>query len=181
MTCDASKERMIEVLYDEEIAPVESADFFRHLDGCPTCRSDFLDLTQTRQWLGSWEIEAGEQPPPAAVPVSRFQWWTTVQRLAASFLIVFGGVSILKGTGLWGDSLSVSERQLMELVTDVVVSKQTEQEHLFGRALHRVSDEVSLQQAVYAEDLMVRLQALEMSIHDASQERDRILQMLTVQ
>lgn len=181
MTCDLSKERMIEVLYDEGISPGHTAELFSHLDNCPACRSDFLDLTQTRRWLGLWEIEAEDLPPASPVPVPGTRWWPTVLRLAASVLIVVGAVSILRGTRLWGDSLSVSERQLMELVTDIVVSRQTEQEQLFSRALRSVTDEVSLQQAAYSEDLALRLQALERSIRKASRERDRILRILTVQ
>lgn len=181
MTCDLSKERMIEVLYDEGISPVHTAELFSHLDNCSACRSDFLDLTQARRWLGSWEIETGALPSASPVPVSGARWWPVVLRLAASVLIVVGAVSIFRETRLWGDSLSVSERQLMELVTDIVVSRQTEQEQLFGRALRSVTDEVSLQQAAYSKDLALRLQALEGSIRKASRERDRILRMLTVQ
>lgn len=66
----------------------------------------------------------------------------------------------------------------MELVTDIVVSQQIEQENLIGHALRAVTDEVSLQQVVYSEDLTLRLQALEISIQEASQERDKILRML---
>ena len=182
MTCELSKERMIDVLYDEGATPVHSAEFFRHLDGCPNCRSDFLGLIQARQWLGTWDIEEEETAVPISVrPASGFNWWSTVQRLAAAVLIVVGAVTILGGTGWWGDRLSVSERQLMELVTDIVVSKQTEHELLIGHALRSVADSASLQQAAYQLDLGLRLRDLEEGILRASEERDRLLQMLAVQ
>ena len=179
MNCDLIKERMIEVLYDEDISPADSDGFFRHLEGCEVCRSDFLGLTQTKRWLGSWKIESSDSKPVNQFSISKAKWWwPTVLRLAASVLIVVGCVSILRESGLWGDNLSISERQWMELVTDIVVSQQIEQENLIGRALRTVTDEVSLQQVVYSEDLTLRLQALEISIQEASQERDKILRML---
>ncbi len=182
MTCELSQERMIDVLYDEGASPVQSAEFFRHLDGCSNCRSDFLGLIQARQWLGAWDIEEEETAVPLNVqPPSGFNWWSTVQKLAASVLIVVGAVSILGGTGLWGDRLSVSELQLMELVTDIVVSKQTEHELLIGHALRSVADSASLEQALYQRDLGLRLRDLEEGILQASEERDRLLRMLAVQ
>ena len=182
MTCELSKERMVDVLYDEGESPVRSAEFFRHMDGCPSCRNDFLGLIQARQWLGAWDIEEEEAAAPASPrPASGFHWWSGVQKLAASVLIVVGAVSILRGTGLWGDRLSVSERQLMELVTDIVVSRQTEHELLIGDALRSVADSASLEQAVYQQNLGLRLQVLEESILQASEERDRLLHMLAVQ
>ena len=106
MTCQLSKERMIDVLYDEGESPIQSAEFFRHLDGCPSCRSDFLGLMQARQWLGAWDIEEEEAAAPTNLRrASGFNWWSGVQKLAASVLIVVGAVSILRGTGLWGDRL----------------------------------------------------------------------------
>ncbi len=182
MTCELSKERMIDVLYDEGASPVHSAEFFRHLEGCRSCRNDFLGLIQARQWLGTWDIEEEEAAaPPSLRSASGFNWWSGVQKLAASVLIVVGAVSILRGTGLWGDRISVSERQLMELVTDIVVSNQTEHELLIGHALRSVADSVSLEQAVYQQDLGLRLRDLEEGILQASEERDRLLQMLAVQ
>ena len=182
MTCELSQERMIDVLYDEGELPVHPAEFFRHLDGCPSCRSDFLGLIQARQWLGTWDLEEEETAVPISVrPASGFHWWSAVQKLAAAVLIVVGAVSILRGTGLWGDRLTVSERQLMELVTDIVVSRQTEHELLIGHALRSVANSVSLEQAFYQQDLGLRLRDLEEGILQASEERDQLLQMLGVQ
>ena len=182
MTCELAQERMIDVLYHEGESPAQSAEFFRHLDGCSSCRNDFLGLIQARQWLGAWDIEEEEAVAPTKVrPASGFNWWSALQKLAASVLIVVGAVSIFRGTGLWGDSLSVSERQLMELVTDIVVSRQTEHELVIGNVLRSVADSASLQQAAYQQDLGLRLQVLEESILQASEERDRLLQMLVIQ
>ena len=182
MTCELSKERMIDVLYDEGASPLHSAEFFRHLEGCPSCRNDFLGLIQARQWLGTWDIEEEETAVPISVRLaSGFNWWSALQKLAASVLIVVVAVSILRGTGLWSDRLSVSERQLMELVTDIVVSKQTEHELLIGQVLRSVADSASLQQTVYQQDQGLRLRVLEEGILQASEERDRLLQMLAVQ
>jgi hypothetical protein len=181
MTCQLSKERMIDVLYDEGESPIQSAEFFRHLDGCPSCRSDFLGLMQARQWLGAWDIEEEEAAAPTNLRrASGFNWWSGVQKLAASVLIVVGAVSILRGTGLWGDRLSVSERQLMEMVTDIVVSRQADHELQIGHALQSVVDSAGLE-AFYQQNLGQRLQVLEESILQAGEERDRILQRLAFQ
>ena len=182
MTCELSKERMIEVLYDEVESPRGTGEFFRHLDDCPACRRDFLDLIQARKWLGSWEVE--EEPeavlsrPPGA---SGFNWWSAVQKLAASVLIVVGALSVLRGSGLWGDRVSVSEKQLMELVTDIVVLRQAEHERVIGQALQSLAESASLEQAVYHQDLGTRLNELEQNIVAVSEERDRLFQMLAVQ
>lgn len=182
MTCELSKERMVDVLYGEGESPIQSAEFFRHLDVCTGCRSDFLGLIQTRQWLGAWDIEEEEAAPPTTPRAALgFNWWSGVQKLAASVLIVVGAVSLIRGTGLWGDRLWVSERQLMELVHDIVVSEQTEHELQIGHVLQSMVDSTSLQQAAYQQGLGLRLQVVEEDVLQAAEERDRLVKMLAFQ
>ena len=68
----------------------------------------------------------------------------------------------------------------MEMVTDIVVSRQADHELQIGHALQSVVDSAGLE-AFYQQNLGQRLQVLEESILQAGEERDRILQRLAFQ
>jgi hypothetical protein len=94
-----------------ELTPEEKADLDRHLEDCPVCRRERLELTDFDSLLTLYEPEAAEDfvlkaraelmdrllvrpeiksPPPSKNPGIR-HWWL---KAAASLLILLGGVWI---------------------------------------------------------------------------------------
>ena len=108
MNCEQSQERMIDVLYGEEVNPRQGFEFFQHLSECPGCNREYMELVETREILGEWKVghqNAKEGETRQAVLTSRpwlgqVRWWPLLQKIAAGFLIVVGVVSILQLYGI---------------------------------------------------------------------------------
>ena len=112
MNCDFLRERMMDVLYGEERDSRVCFEFFRHLEGCSDCKSEYLELIETREILSDWRIEELSAPVAnpdrshdvhlAPVPVrssigARESWfnqtWAVAQKIAAIVLVVAEGLS----------------------------------------------------------------------------------------
>lgn len=71
---------------DHEAAPEESRIWAEHLDGCATCRANFLDLAATAGWSASViEQWMDEELPKPSVPFWRS--WNLARGVVASFLV----------------------------------------------------------------------------------------------
>ncbi len=72
MNCDESRELILDVVYGEELQSRVCFDFFKHLDGCPDCSSEYREFMTTREMLQGWELEESEpkavEPPPPVEP-----------------------------------------------------------------------------------------------------------------
>ena len=187
MNCEQSQEKMIDVLYGEEVNPRQGFEFFQHLSECPGCNGEYVELVETREILGEWKVghqRANETEPHRAVFASgpwlgRVRWWPVLQKVAAGFLIVVGVVSILQYMGyLGGKRLVISERQLTETVQDMIVAQQTEERQLMLRALLRVKEDVELQQRTNVGQLQEYLISLEQRYVENLEENNHYLRTL---
>ncbi len=105
----------LSVFYDQELPSAERMAITEHLQKCPACKKEYSDLCRT------WEALklAGDVPVPkgfrgrtvsrvrglAAVRIRRLAWQAGA--IAAVFLLVFGIIIYIKGSG---ESSSVAKR-----------------------------------------------------------------------
>ena len=187
MNCEQSQERMIDVLYGEEVNPRQGFEFFQHLSECPGCNREYMELVETREILGEWKLghqtaTEGQtrQTVLASGPwIGQVRWWPLLQKIAAGFLIVVGVVSILQYMGyLGGKRLVISERQLTETVQDMIVNQQTQERQLMLRALLRVKEDVELQQRTNVDQIEQYLISLEQRYVDNLEENNQYLRTL---
>ncbi len=187
MNCEQSQERMIDVLYGEEVNPRQGFEFFQHLSECPGCNREYMELVETREILGEWKVghqNAKEREIRQAVLASgpwlgQVRWWPVLQKIAAGFLIAVGVVSILQSMGyLGGKRLVISERQLTETVQDMIVDQQTQERQLMLRALLRVKEDVELQQRTNVDQIEQYLISLEQRYVDNLEENNQYLRTL---
>ena len=187
MNCEQSQERMIDVLYGEEVSPRQGSEFFQHLSECPGCNREYMELVETREILGEWKLghqtEKEKQTRQAVLAsgpwIGQVRWWPLLQKIAAGFLIVVGVVSILQYMGyLGGKRLVISERQLTETVQDMIVNQQTQERQLMLRALLRVKEDVELEQRTNVDQIEQYLISLEQRYVDNLEENNQYLRTL---
>jgi hypothetical protein len=152
MKCEEVQERMIDVLYGEEVTPRGGFQFFRHLGECSDCNLEYLELLETREKLGDWKVESPQEKGFEVSGVSSglfrsLPWWALLQKVAAGVLIVVGAISILQYMGyLGGKHLVVSQQQLTETVQDMIVAQQAKERELMLRALLEVKEDIELRE-----------------------------------
>ncbi len=190
MSCERCRGLMMDALYSEEMAPEVCYGFFQHLNDCTECRSEYLELLETRQALSEWEIE--EFPAEAAVPAAplgarwpRFRtrgWsrgWAVARDVAAALLILIGAASVLQGVGLWeADRMTVSKRGLVEMMNDIYVANSAVDRRLFGQALVNFSDDINDQRQRDQNELADRIYFLEQQLLEVREENGRYLKAL---
>ena len=137
MNCDEVQERMIDILYGEEVNARTNFTYFRHLADCPGCDQEYMELLRTREQLAEWTLEdapevvgrKGGGPVPFSRPSGR-NWWGALQKIAAAFLIVVGAVSILHSFGyLGGKRLLVTQQPNMLVQFELSLSNQEQSNH----------------------------------------------------
>lgn len=183
MNCQQIRERMMDVLYGEEVEARRCFEFFEHLDGCPDCRKEYLELLQTRELLARWELPEGELERGETFSPLRFLpgWisWRGLARAAAGILMALGVLWILQAGGFWPDRrVLVSEQQLVEMVNDVVVARQAEDWRIIGAALLELKEEMERRRRVEMQVFYDDLQALEQRYVAALEENNRHVRAL---
>ena len=162
MKCNESIDTMLDIVYGEEVDPEKAYEFFSHLKGCPGCDREFLELAETRTRLGSWigKDTAQEQPEASRIhlPARRFNWWGTVQKIAASLLIAAGAIAAGQAVGVIPQKqVQIPEAQLTRMINDIVVERQSEGWMVIGKALVSLKEDVDArdrqQEEVFYEDL----------------------------
>jgi len=191
MNCDESRELILDAVYGEELQSRVCFDFFKHLDSCPDCSSEYQEFLTTREMLQGWELE---EPSAAVAPAKSFSrpwmqsrrsrlgslsWWPMLQKVAAGFLILMGIVSIFQHYGyLGGRKILVSEQQLIEMVNDMIVVKQAEERHMIGKVLIQFREDVDLQRSQDMQEVYNTLVSLEQRYTDNLEENNRYLKVL---
>ncbi len=191
MNCDESRELILDVVYGEELQSRTCFDFFKHLDSCPDCSGEYREFLTTRDMLQGWELEEpGEVKPqgrPTVKPwmqdrrgrVSPVSWWSMLQKIAAGFLILMGIVSIFQHYGyMGGRKVLVSERQLAEMVQDMIVVNQTEERRAIGKVLIQFREDIELQRKQDMQDVYNNFVSLEQRYADNLEENNRYLKAL---
>ena len=186
MNCELSQEKMIDVLYGEELSPRLCYQFFGHLERCESCNREYLEMLETRDGLSKWEVDPQQVDSPAAVPVAGWTgvlgnvgWWSVTQRIAAGFLIVFGMVAILQSMGfLGGRKLMVSQDQLTALVSDTIVEQQAGERELMLRALLEVKEDIQLDHRGADEQLQLYVLSLEQRYLENLEENNQYLETI---
>jgi hypothetical protein len=169
MNCDESREKMMDALYGEDPEARWMFAFFKHLKTCEECNQEYLELLETRQMLGQWELfpaEAGTEIPRNARPSRRFsppvRWWPALLKIAAGFLILFGVLTIFQQMGyLGGKRLVVSEQQLTEMIQDMILVNQARERQLMGQLLVHMKEDLQLERASELQQVQEYLMSLE--------------------
>ena len=188
MNCKENRERMIDVLYGEEGDSRRCFEFFKHLKSCQECEQEYLELIRTREVLGEWEAEeahaadhlTGNKGALSFVkPFWRLPMWSTVQKVAAGFLIAVGGLFLLQYMDYWGgQTVSVSEQQLSEMVQDMIVARQAEERQLIGALLVGLKEDIDLQREEDMQQVYNYLVGLEQQYLENQEENSRYLKTI---
>lgn len=155
MNCSDIRERMMDVLYGEMLDSRACFEFFRHLQDCSECEQEYMQLIETRERLGEWEIsESGQLPTPiaAAAPADQAlpirsrlgtlgagSW---VLRAAAALLMAVGALALLQRVGIHlpGETpVEVKRAALVEMAGDVFEDRilpERERQALFAQRVY---------------------------------------------
>ncbi len=187
MNCEEAREKMVDILYGEENDMTSQFLFFKHLKGCSECNDEYLELLGTREMLAEWnepeeEDEPRRQPAlPHARPVWKRQvhWWGLLQRVAAGILILVGIVSVMQQMGyLGGRRAMVSQKELTEMVQDMIVANQQKERQLIGKMLVMIKEDMQLQQDANMQEVRDYLTAIERRYRDSQETNERYLKTL---
>lgn len=186
MTCERSLEAMIDVLYGEELDSRHCFEFFRHLDSCESCNKEYLELIETREVLAGWTVKDEQftrqingsgrlwHLRPSRVPM-----WPLLHKIAAGFLIAVGIISIAQYMGFGGGRrVTVSEQQLVEMVNDMIVAKQSEERQIIGAALIRITDQFEMQRKADKEQMYEYLKTVHQYYRDNLEENQQTLKTI---
>ncbi len=191
MNCNGCRERMMDVLYGEDLSAGDSFEFFEHLDDCRGCRREYLDFLETRSQLTEWKEP--ENPQPTQLPAAGFAgaagwnlrgWslgrpWRHLQTAAAIFLVLVGSLSVLQSMGLWNSPrMMVSKEQLLETVNDMIVIRQAEERKIIGQAMVNFADQMMLDQKNAMRSMADQFQVLERRYLDNLELNNEHLQTL---
>ncbi|MGH9341382.1 MAG: anti-sigma factor family protein [Acidobacteriota bacterium] len=188
MNCTDIREAMIDVLYGEESDSRRCFDFFRHMDSCTACTQEYLELVRTREILAEWEVD--EEPEAVSSGQNKLSFGllsrlarrpvlSLVGNVAAAFLIVVGGLSILQSMGFFGGPhVAVSQPELAQMVNDMIVQRQDEERQLIGMALVRLKEETDLQRRQDMREVYNHLVSLQERYLDTAEENKQYLRQL---
>lgn len=186
MSCEQCSERMMDVLYGEELNAMTCFQFFRHMDDCSDCRAEYREVLETREILAEWKIEEdGSAIELDSKPFVRpgrkagIGWFPVFQRIAAGILILLGAVSVLQMSGILPDRrVVVNERQLTEMVHDMILARQEQDWRIIGTALLEVKEELEARRRVEMQVAYEELNDLESRFVNALEENNRQVQTL---
>ncbi|HUG43643.1 MAG TPA: zf-HC2 domain-containing protein [Acidobacteriota bacterium] len=186
MSCEQCSERLMDVLYGEELNAKTCFQFFRHLDECGDCRAEYLELLKTREILADWKIEEDgsavlHDREHFVKPGSNagIGWFSVFHRIAAGILILLGAVSVLQMAGILPDRrVVVNERQLTEMVHDMILARQEQDWRIIGTALLEVKEELEARRRVEMQAAFEELSDLELRFVNALEENNRRVQTL---
>ena len=185
MSCRTMHERMMDVLYGEELNPERCLEFFRHLEGCADCRAEYLELVETRSLLGQWDLGQAVPEAPAGSGarilgflrrIDRSPAWRVVYRAAAAILILLGMTVIARDLG-WAEkaTLQVTRQELETMINDVTVARQEEERRLIGQYLIRVRDDMERDMG----QIHQYLQVLDLQQRDAQEDYRAVRALVT--
>lgn len=186
MNCQTCQNQMMDVLYGEEGDPRRSYLFFKHLEECSQCEREYMELLETRELLGQWEINDHPGPDQGQLrfeqsKLSRIRsvWWPWMQRIAAGVLILIGIGSTLQYVGIWKNPrVMVSQVELAEMVNDMIVARQEEDWRMIGVALLELKEEIEAKRRVELQTVYQDLQEIQERYLDALEENNRQIQRL---
>ena len=163
MKCSESIDIMLNVIYGEEVDPEKAYGFFCHLKECASCDAEFRELSETRVMLRDWDTaeEEGSSSEVSAgsyLPRRGFNWWGTMQKIAATLLIITGAVAAGQAVGFIPEKqVEIPEVQLTRMIHDIVVERQSEGWVVIGKALVSLKEDMDsrdqMQTEVFYEDL----------------------------
>jgi hypothetical protein len=187
MTCEQCRERMIDVMYGEEVPPRLSYEFFAHLNVCGSCDREYRELLETREALAEWKLPAnlgGESDSEASAgPWSSGRWrkWLPdIGRIAAGIMVLFGAISLLQSVGLVpGRNQPVSEKRVEQMVQDLVVARQQETLKVIGQALLDIKEDMEDRNKVNLQTVYGDLYSLEEKYLTVLEENNQQLRRLT--
>src|SRR5690606_6928759 len=169
MNCQTCHNELIDVLYGEDIEPSRAYLFFKHLDECPDCHQEYLELLETRELLQEWEIHEEFAPigsrsryERSYLARLRSNWWPWMQRIAAGVLIMIGLASTLQYLGVWKNPrMMVSQVELAEMVNDMIVARQEEDWRMIGTALLDLKEEIETRRRIELQTVYQDLQEIQ--------------------
>ncbi len=185
MSCKTMHERMMDVLYGEEVNPDRCLEFFRHLESCPEAKAEYLELVETRSLLGQWDL--GQAVPEARAGaggkvrrifrrIDRSPAWRAVYKAAACILILLGMTVIARDLG-WTEraALEVSRQELETMINDVTIARQEEERRLIGQYVVEVRDDLEREMG----QIHRYLQVLDLQQRDAQEDYRAVRALIT--
>lgn len=185
MNSTTMHERMMDVLYGEELDPGRCLEFFRHLESCPESKAEYLELVETRSLLAQWDL--GQAVPEAHAGaggkvrlflrrIDRSPAWRAVYKAAACILILLGMTVLARDLG-WTERavLEVSRQELETMINDMAVARQEEERRLIGQALIQVRDDLERD----ISQVHQYLQALDLQQRDAQEDYRAVRALIT--
>jgi hypothetical protein len=178
MTCDETRELMMDILYGEDVRPAEAAGFFLHLRQCADCSEEYLELLGTREMLQGWSLPA-ESPEPVRIPEPAVRWrpdrWFAVlHKVAAAILMLAGAVFLLQRVGvLPAGARNLNEEQLQRMIHEVVVARQDESLRVIGEALLSIKEELELRDRARIESVYHDIYTMEQRWLETLESRNR--------
>lgn len=188
MTCDECRERMIDVIYGEEVPPRLSYEFFAHLNVCASCDREYRELLETRETLAEWKLPAvlgkdtdpGDAGGPWANPSRWRRRLPDIGRIAAGILVLFGAFALFQSVGLIpGRNQPVSQKQVEQMVQDLVVARQQETLKVIGQALLDIKEDMEDRSRFNLETVYGDLYSLEEKYLEALEDNNQQLRRLT--
>ena len=185
MNCTTMHERMMDVLYGEELNPDRCLEFFRHLESCPDCKAEYLELVETRSLLGQWDLDQAVPGAGAGTGskvlgflrgVDRSPAWKFVYKAAACILMLLGMTVIARDLG-WVEraALEVTRQELETTINDVVVARQEEERRLIGQYVIQVRDDLERDMG----QIHQYLQVLDLQQRDAQEDYRAVRALIT--
>ncbi len=187
MTCEQCGELMMDVVYGEEVRPRLSYEFFTHLSGCGACDREYRELLETREALAAWELPAELRSGDAdSVPAAPWEtaghwrrWLPDIGRIAAAILVLFGAFSLLQSAGLIaGRTQPVTQKQVEEMVQDLVLARQQETLKVIGQALLDIKEDINDRNRVNMETVYDDIYSLEQKYLQTLEENNQQLRRL---
>ncbi len=105
MNCDEIKERLVDLLYDENRALHEDAELRAHVDSCSSCRQELEELGGARTALSQWKDE--EPLRPVALPTlrksasRRAAFWPVARRVAMAAAVLLAFLALTNAEVSW--------------------------------------------------------------------------------
>jgi len=106
MKCNDIQERFIDLLYQEKGTPSSSPELEAHIQSCPACRKELVELKGLQTTLKAWKDEPPLRPVviPRSEPAGFASWipaWRLLRYAAVAALVVIAFLGVANADIQW--------------------------------------------------------------------------------
>lgn len=190
MSCKLTEERMMDILYGDELSPELCLEFFQHLESCSRCMTEYLELVETRSILGHWDL--GETISDETMGRGRnlisfsnrfaaSHSWRVVQKVAAVVVVLMGITVLVQHLG-WVEkrTLDVTREELAVMINDIAVSRQAQERRLVGKVMVQLRDDLEKTHRRDLGQIEEDLRFLKMHQVEVLEENSRFMRALMI-